>query len=466
MYQPLRPTIGLFVTVLLEDDYNKTAHMRPAIAEFVERVAGILRPYANVVAPPFAETEEQASAAARMFNSEGVDLIVAVLPAYTKGIVPTRCFLETSAPILVWNTQQIRHLPEDADFDLIMVNSGMAGVPEMTSALMRTGRRFWMVTSHIEDEKGLRELTDWIKAAGVVRRLRTARIGTIVAPFEGATDMMVDQLSLRRYIGPVCWPIEPQTVAREFEAISQGEVDALTKSEQTHHRVEMDDARFRRSCRLALALERVVRERNMQALASFDYIWLNTPQVGIISSYGTGRLCSLGIPTATEGDAIQVTAMLILQELTGQATFLEPYVMDFHRGAIILSHDGHGNPALADEAAGVTVRASIYYEGLHGRGAGLEFAYKPGPVTNLALVNTGADRWRLIISEGESIEIKPRPVAAPQMLFKPLGLGIAEWCNRWCLSGAPHHQALAYGHLADRLIKVAELLGIEALVVK
>ena len=415
--------------------------------------------------PPFAETEEQASIAARMFNSEGVDLIVAVLPAYNKGIVPTRCFLETTAPIVVWNTQQIRHLPQDADFDLIMVNSGMAGVPEMTSALMRIGRRFWMVTSHVEDENGLRELADWIKAAGVVRCLRTARIGTIGAPFEGATDMMADQLSLRRYIGPVCWPIEPQTVAREFEAIPQGEVDALVRSDRARYRVEMDDAAFVWSCRLALALETVACERNMQALASFDYIWLNTPQVGIISSYGTGRLCSLGIPTATEGDAVQVTAMLILQELTGQATFLEPYVIDFDREAIILSHDGHGNPALADETTGVTVKASIYYQGLHGRGAGLEFAYKPGPVTNLALTNTGADRWRLIISEGESIQIKPRPVAAPQMLFKPKGLGIAEWCDKWCLSGAPHHHALAYGHLADKLIKVAELLGVETMVI-
>jgi L-arabinose isomerase len=466
MAQAVRPTVGLFVTVLLEDDYNKTAHMRPGIAQFVERIAGVLRPHADVVVPPFAETEEQASAAARMFNSEGVDLIVAVLPAYNKGIVPTRCFLETTAPILVWNTQQIRRLPEDADFDLIMVNSGMAGVPEMTSALVRMGRRFWIVTSHIEDQKGLRELADWIKAAGVVRRLRSARIGTIGAPFEGATDMMVDQLSLRRHIGPVCWPIEPQTVAREFEAIPQGEVETLAESEQARYRVEMDGAPFRRSCRLALALERVVCKRDIQAVASFDYIWLNTPQVGIISSYGTGRLCSLGIPAATEGDAIQVTAMLILQELTGQATFLEPYVMDFDREAIILSHDGHGNPALADEATGVRVRASIYYEGLHGRGAALEFAYEPGLVTNLALVNTGEDRWRLIISEGESIQIKPRPVAAPQMLFRPQGLGIAEWCDQWCLAGAPHHHALAYGHLTPKLTKVAELLGVEAVVVK
>ena len=91
-------------------------------------------------------------------------------------------------------------------------------------------------------------------------------------------------------------------------------------------------------------------------------------------------------------------------------------------------------------------------------GAGFEFAYAPGPVTNLALVNVGGT-WRLIVAEGESIAIKPRPVSAPQMLFKPKKLGIAGWCNGWLKAGAPHHMALAYGHLADKLRKVAELGG-------
>ena len=43
--------------------------------------------------------------------------------------------------------------------------------------------------------------------------------------------------------------------------------------------------------------------------------------------------------------------------------------------AIILSHDGHGNPAMAADAKKVRIKPSIYYEGVNGRGAGLEFAY-------------------------------------------------------------------------------------------
>ena len=155
----------------------------------------------------------------------------------------------------------------------------------------------------------MQRLADWIAAAGVVRRLKTARIGTIGAPFEGATDLMADQLSLRRHVGPVCWPIEPETIASAMEKISDAHVNALVKSESARYRIDLDAAAFERSCRLALALENVAREKKMDALASFDYIWLNMPRVGIIASYGAGRLCELGIPTTTEGDVVHATAM-------------------------------------------------------------------------------------------------------------------------------------------------------------
>src|SRR3990170_8424246 len=163
-----KPKIGVLVLALLEDDYNKTAHVRPMAQKAVDRIGGILAGYGETICPPLVEEEHQAEAAAQMFNAAGVDLIVAVEVAYTKGIVPTRCFLSTTAPVLVWNTQQIRFLPEDADFDLIMVNSGMAGVPEMTSALLRLGRSFWVVTSHIDDPQGRRKLANIIAAAGII----------------------------------------------------------------------------------------------------------------------------------------------------------------------------------------------------------------------------------------------------------------------------------------------------------
>lgn len=461
-----RPKLGLLVTALLEDDYNKTGHMRPTCRELTDKLAKSLARYGEIVNPGFVEYELDAEKASHVFNAEGVDLIIVIELAYQKGIIPMRTLLATHAPILVLNTQQIRSLPEGADFDLIMVNSGMAGIPELTSALLRTGRRFSFITSHLEDERGRILLGEYASAAGATRMLKQARVGIIGHAFEGMTDLMVDFLSLRDKVGPVCWPIEPEKVALAAVEMPEEKVKALMNEESIRYRAdELPEEIFERSARLALALEKVARDYNMDALATFDQVWLTDPRVGIIPSYGTGRLCALGIPCATEADVTTVVAMLILQDLAGQVTFLENYVIDFEQDAIILSHDGHGNPALASKPSEVSLKPSIYYEGVNGRGAGLEFAYAPGDVTILSLIPLGDGQWRLIVAEGESLPMKPRPLAAPQMLFRYFGGSIEEFCDRWCLAGSPHHMALAYGRLSKKVAKVGELLGIEVKVV-
>jgi L-arabinose isomerase len=456
--------IGVLVMALLEDAYNKTAHMRPAATEAAARVSDALAEYGNVVHAGLVEDEDQAAAAARLFNAEDVDLIVAVELAYTKGVVPARCFIDTTAPVLVWNTQKIGRLGESDGFDVVMLNSGMAGIPELTAVLIRTGREFALVTSRFDDPDGRRKVQQVIQAAAVRRRLRTARVGLVGHPFEGMTDLMFDQLSMRQTIGPVVWPVEPEAIAVRFGEIPQSDVDALVARERSRYSVEMDDALFVRSARLALALESVAREQRLDALTAFDQVWLSDPRVGIIPSYGTGRLCELGIPAAPEGDVATVVAQLILQELAGQSTTLENYVIDFENNAVMFSHDGHGNPALATPG-GVAVKHSIYYQGVAGFGAGFEFAYEPGPITNLALVTVRGGSWRFVISEGELLPFPPRPIAAPQTLFRHDSLPIDGWCNAWLLAGAPHHMGAARGRWTPQLLELARMLGIQAMVV-
>ena len=38
------------------------------------------------------------------------------------------------------------------------------------------------------------------------------------------TDLMVDQLSLRQDVGPVCWPVEPEKFSLAMEEITKAEV--------------------------------------------------------------------------------------------------------------------------------------------------------------------------------------------------------------------------------------------------
>ncbi|MGA2237918.1 MAG: hypothetical protein ABSG74_01770 [Candidatus Bathyarchaeia archaeon] len=461
-----KPRIGLFVTGLLEDAYNKTGYLRPKFVETTNDLAKMLSTYGEIVNPGFVEYEPDAERAAQIFNAASVDLIIVVELAYQKGIIPIRTFLNTKAPILVWNTQQIRHLPEDTNFDIIMLNSGMCGLPELTNGLLRTGRRFRTITSHMTDPQGLAQIGEYAAAAAVVRRLRNARVGIIGHPYEGMADLMVDHLSLRESIGPSCWPIEPERVAALAASVSGEKVKCVINEERSRFRVEtVPPEMFERSVRLALALEEVVKENHLDALAIFEQVWLSDSRVGIVSNYGAGRLMSLEVPCAPEADVLAAISMLLLQELAGQSTILENYVMDFDHNTIMLSHDGTGNPALAARPSDVSVKPSVYYRGVHGFGAAFEYGYARGEVTILSLVTLGKGEWRLIVSEGESLSMTPRPLSAPQMTFRPSSGSIQEYCDRWCSAGASHHMALAYGRLADKVNQVGELLGVEVVVV-
>jgi len=461
-----KPKIGVFVTGFMEDEYNRTGHLRQNFIDSAAGLAKTLSAYGEIVDPGFVEYEPDAERAAQMFNAASVDLIVVVALAYQNGTVPARMFLNTKAPVLIWNTQHIRKFPEDVDFDLIMLNSGMCGLPELTNGLLRTGRDFKIITSHVTDPQGLARIGDYAEAAGVVSRLRKARIGVIGHTYAGMTDLMIDQYSLRNSVGPLCWPIEPESVAAAAAAIPTEEVEAVIKEERRRFRVEnLPSETFERSVRLALGLERVVKENHLDALATFEQAWLADPRVGIVANYGAGRLISSGVPSVPEGDVPTAVSMLLLRQLAGSSTIVENYVMDFDNNTMILSHDGTGNPALAANPSEVSIKPSIYYRGLHGFGAAYEFAYAAGDVTLLSLISLGNGKWRFIVAEGESLKMAPRQLAAPQMTFRHSSGSIEKYCDGWCKTGGPHHAALAYGKLADKVSRVGEFLGVEVRVV-
>ena len=58
-----RPKVGLLITALLEDDWNKTAYLRPKAQAAVQNYVSRLEPFAEVVCPGLIETEEQAAEA-------------------------------------------------------------------------------------------------------------------------------------------------------------------------------------------------------------------------------------------------------------------------------------------------------------------------------------------------------------------------------------------------------------------
>jgi L-arabinose isomerase len=457
-----RPKIGLLVTALLEDEWNKTGYLRPKAQAAVQNFVGALEPYATVVCPGLVETEEQAAAADRLFKTENVSAVVYAPLAYIQSLIPMRALSRTQVPIIVWNTQQLTNWPADADWDLVMLNSGIAGLPETTHALQRSGQSFQIVTGHLNDSQRMEKLASYIGVASLIEQLRWSRIGMIGHPYQFMADLMVDPFSLRQKIGPTVVHIEPEEVAVEVAAVSREDARAMVAhARQMVHADELDPETFERSARYAIGLERVVNRWKLDALGHFDQCLLADDRCGIAPSWGTSRLIAHGIPVTAEADLNTATAMMMLQGLVGASSFVENYGFDFDQGAAYIAHDSMGNPHLAAPEPQVALRHSIYYKGVHGWGAALEFAYKPGPVTFVALVTLEGGRWKLIAGEGEALPLQPRPTVAPQMLFRAADSSLEDFFDAWCLAGAGHHSAIGYGHLGSRLATLAGMMQID-----
>ena len=265
----VKAKIGVLVMALLEDDYNKTAHMRPAATAAAQEIADTARRVrrrrprrARRGGAPGGRRRPAVQRRGRRHHRRD-----ASSPTPRASSRPAAC-IDTTAPVLVWNTQKIRRLGEDDGFDVVMLNS-------------RHGRH---ARAHRRPAPDRPRVRDGHLAASTTRtagarvqrgRSRPPRSGAACArrgsrlvghPFEGMTDLMFDGLSIRQEIGPVVWPLEPEKIAVRFGEIPQAEVDALVAAERARYTVEMEPALFERSVRLALALESVVEGARLRRL--------------------------------------------------------------------------------------------------------------------------------------------------------------------------------------------------------
>ena len=85
----IKPKVGVLVMALLEDDYNKTAHVRPMAQKVADKIGGILGRYADTVCPPLVEEEHQAEAAAQENSRRADGLLKALKQAFPEDQVKT-----------------------------------------------------------------------------------------------------------------------------------------------------------------------------------------------------------------------------------------------------------------------------------------------------------------------------------------------------------------------------------------
>ncbi len=124
-----------------------------------------------------------------------------------------------------------------------LANCAACCVPEIAGAFTRAGIPYDTVAGTIDgDERAWERIGAWVRAAGVARALRRARIGFLGHVYPGMLDMYTDFTAVHAQVGAHVEVLEIDDLGTRVARVTDGEAAAKTARDR-------GDVRVRRSLR-------------------------------------------------------------------------------------------------------------------------------------------------------------------------------------------------------------------------
>ena len=460
-----KPKVGV-LALTLELYESLAPKVRGEREEWVRRaVVPALAKEADVTFRGAVNTRERIDAAVAEMETAGVDAIIVLLLTYAPSQIALPALKRTRLPILVWNTQELFAVTPGFDGAELTANHGVHGTQDLCNVLLRSGVRFEYVTSHLSDPGATREIRDFLRAAAAVRRLRGARLGLLGYPFPGMGDFALDTTHLAATLG--CdWTVLPiEEYVHGAAAATREETAALMAEYRQTYEVtpEVKEADLEATARVEISLRRMAAARRLDAL-TYQFLAfgddVRTPTVPFVAA---SRMMADGFGFGGEGDLIAAAGSAFLNWLNPPASFTEIFTIDFGGNAVVMSHMGEANVAMArrDRKVRLSARPGPITRTLAGQ-LSLAIGFEPGPATLCALTLGSESRWRFVASAVSILDF-PAVAALPSPTCKiaPASGNVRDFLTRYARAGGPHHSAICFGDARARLKNAAGLLGAE-----
>jgi L-arabinose isomerase len=279
----------------------------------------------------------------------------------------------------------------------------------------------------------------------------------------GMGDIRVDEHALLRTLGPQVDALATGDLHRAAAAVDEAAVRRLIAEEDAGFEIDprLSDEERTDHARMQLGLEAVLDDGGYGAYSTHFGAIAQDGRFARLPLAAASSLMAEGYAFAAEGDAVTAALMAAAQDLLGATHFTEMYAMDFARDAILMSHMGEGNWALArDDRPVRLIKRPLGIGGLEDPPTFL-FQYRPGPCTLATLVALEGTRFRLVVAEGEILDSDELPaLEMPYGLFRP-DSGVRTCMDAWLRLGGPHHQVLNPGRHADAWEAFCVAAGVE-----
>lgn len=423
-------------------------------------------------------SNSEAFATAEKINGDKIDLIICNMITYATSSVFAPMVQNTNAPIILTALQPLMNMDYSKACTFMQLeNDNICSVPEFTGVAMRLGKpvKDVIIGCLYNDKAAENEISEWCEIAKVLHDLKGARLGLMGHVLEAMYDMHADPTAVSAAFGLHIPLIEIDDVVKEYEKVTPEEIDtkkALILEEFDTPTPESDpvtmkltDADLEKAAKGAAALDRLIDTFNLDGLAYYYEGRENTIQREVATSFivGNSILNAQGIPMCGEFDIKTLIAMLIMDRLNIGGSFAEFHPFDFNEDFILVGHDGPHHIAIAEGKP--ILRSLTKFHGKPGSGASVEFKLKEGPITMLGITQTHDGRFKFVIGEGYSKKgpIPPTGNTNTRGFFEPT---TKEFIKKWVMEGLTHHYALGIGHHASTIKKIADVLGIESIIVK
>lgn len=470
-------TVGLF-GIGLEAYWPQFPGLEDRLKGFIEQVAQILgQPGVKVVNLGLVDTPDKAVTAGHDFRRADVDLIFLYVTTYALSATVLPVVRRAKVPVIMLNLTPGAAIDYDW-FNKLGDRTKMTGewlaycqacsVPEIANVFNRAGFPFFQVTGTLDkDADVLQEITEWIAAGRVAYQMEHNRLGVMGHYYGGMLDVYSDLTQQCATFGGHIEILEVDELTALCRDLSGKEIAARIQDFRKDFDVQPDcpQGELERAARTSVGLDRLVEKHKLGSLAYYYKGVGSVENEDTMSSIilGTSLLTARGIPVAGECEIKNAQAMKIMDCFGAGGSFTEFYAPDFNDDVILMGHDGPGHIAIAEGKT--KVRPLNVYHGKVGRGLSVEMSVKHGPVTLLSVVQTGDARLKLLVAEATS---EPGPILEignTNSRYR-FPMGAKAFLNAWNGEGPAHHCAIGTGHIASKLRRFAQLLGLECTVLK
>ncbi len=464
--------VGLF-GIGLDTYWPQFKGLKPRLEGYVRTVQKKLeRPGVEVVNLGLIDNPVKALEAGHKFREADVDVIFLHVTTYALSSTVLPVVQRAKVPVIILNLAPEAAI-DYAKFNAMGDRTAMTGdwlafcaacpVPEIANVFNRAGIDFHQVTGMLHDDPICwNEVDAWIEAARVAHAMFHNRLGLMGHYYGGMLDIYSDTTLQCATFGGHLEILEVDELSALRREVSAKQIQERVAKFKKVFAVQTDcsQAELARAARTSVALDRLVKEHDLGSLAYFYNGTGNAENEDAISSIilGNSLLTARGIPVAGEYEVKNAQAMKIMDTFGVGGSFTEYYAMDFAADVVLMGHDGPGHIAIAEGKT--KVRPLKVYHGKVGRGLSVEMSVKHGPVTCLSVVETKDGKLKLLVAEGESVAGPILEIGNTNSRYK-FAIGARQFVNDWNAHGPAHHCAVGVGHIADKLDKLGQLLGIE-----